>query len=424
MQHLRAPYDWVSGNRQRVVVILSTILMAFFSFVASAKLLDRESTEGAAVSDMRVWYSPDKLRMVMELNSPLMPNYKVFVLDNPNRLVVDFYSHVITTTPPTIKADNAFVSRFRLGQPNQGVSRLVMDLKQPVRIQHSFVEASGFKPRVVLDVHPGVRQVMPSLPSPSVEMGQNTKQKAPTIRPESRPQTVKQPAAPSKDLIVVIDAGHGGKDPGALGRRTKEKNVVLEIAQRVKRKIDATPGMRAVLTRSNDVFIKLNKRREIARQRKADLFVSIHADAFRKKSARGSSVYALSLQGASSEEAKWLAQKENAADLVGGVALSKYDEDVREVLLDLSMGDTIHQSIVFANSVLDELKKVGKVHSRKVERAGFLVLKSPDIPSILVETAFITNPQEEKLLRTRAYQDKLATAVLNGIKAYQKQSGR
>ncbi|PIE45357.1 MAG: N-acetylmuramoyl-L-alanine amidase [Gammaproteobacteria bacterium] len=222
-----------------------------------------------------------------------------------------------------------------------------------------------------------------------------------------------------REIIVVIDPGHGGKDSGALGRRgTREKDVVLQIAKRLKRKIDAIDGMRGVLTRSNDRYISLRGRLYLARKYKADLFVSIHADAFKKTSAKGSSVFILSTRGASSEAARWLAKRENAVDLKYGVDIGDYDKDVSSMLMGIQQDATIESSHILASRTLKQLKGIGKVHKHRVERAGFAVLKSPDIPSMLVETAFISNPGEEKKLRSPSYQNKLATSIAKGIQQY------
>lgn len=223
----------------------------------------------------------------------------------------------------------------------------------------------------------------------------------------------------SRDIIVIIDPGHGGKDSGAVGAAgTKEKIVVLQIAKKLKRKIDAMKGMKAVLTRRSDRYISLRGRLKLARKYKGDLFVSIHADAFTRRSAKGASVYILSNRGASSEAARWLAKRENSVDLKYGVDIGDYEQDVSDVLVKMQQDAAIEASQVLASKTLSRLKGIGKVHKRRVERAGFAVLKSPDIPSMLVETAFISNPMEEKRLKSSAYQDKLATAIAKGIKQY------
>ncbi len=226
-----------------------------------------------------------------------------------------------------------------------------------------------------------------------------------------------------RDVVIAVDAGHGGEDPGALGRKgTREKDVVLAIARELKKKIDAQRGMRAVLIRDGDYYIKHRRRMDIARQAKADLFISIHADAFKDRRAKGASVYVLSERGASSEAAKWLAQQENQADLVGGVSLDDKDPLTKKVLLDLSQNATLEDSYSSAREVLRAMGEVTRLHSREVQQAGFLVLKAPDIPSILIETAYISNLAEERNLRSKAYQRKLATAIVAGLKRYFEQS--
>ena len=222
-----------------------------------------------------------------------------------------------------------------------------------------------------------------------------------------------------RDLVIAIDAGHGGEDPGAIGRGgTKEKDVVLAVARRLAAEIDAEPGMRAVLVRTGDYFLRHRDRMERARRHRADLFVSIHADAFKNRRARGSSVYVLSQKGATDEAARWLAARENAADLVGGVSLDDKDDMLASVLLDLSQNASIGASLDVGDHVLKRLGHIGRLHKRTVQQAGFLVLKSPDIPSILVETAFISNPEEEQLLRSRTHQARISAAVLSGIREY------
>ena len=231
-------------------------------------------------------------------------------------------------------------------------------------------------------------------------------------------QTPNQPSQ-LRDLVIAIDAGHGGEDPGARGRKgTREKDVVLEIARRLAALIEKEPGMRPVMIRDGDYYIGLRKRIEKARSQRADLFISIHADAFRDSRARGSSVYVLSQRGASSEMARWLAARENAADLVGGVSLDDKDDLLAEVLLDLAQTATLEASVEVADNVLQEMKRLGKVHKKQVQHAGFVVLKSPDIPSLLVETAFISNPSEEQRLRNSRHQQQVAQAILAGVRNY------
>ncbi len=365
------------------------------------------------LKDIRVWHSPENSRVVLDFSEE--PDYKVFFLENPARFVVDTNnaSSVVSVPPPS--QAGPYLKSFRLGQPKKGVVRLVLDLKQSAQIKSFLLKpAAGFRYRVVLDISakPGEQGIVAAKPSNS--------NVATAVKPSaSSPPVVRsQTQGP---ILVAIDAGHGGEDSGAVGLRSREKDIVLSIAKRLKAKIDAQPNMRAFLTRESDYFIPLRKRIKLARTKDkhpADLFVSVHADGFHNPAARGSSVYTLSSKGATSEEARWLANQENAADLAGGVSIGDHDPDVAKTLLDMSMSNTSHESIVLARAILMQLKRIGKVHSRSVERAGFVVLKSPDIPSVLVETAFITNPSEESLLRSSSHQDKLANAVLSGIKDY------
>jgi N-acetylmuramoyl-L-alanine amidase len=281
-------------------------------------------------------------------------------------------------------------------RPN-GSLRVVLDLTQPVRPKTFLLKPkASYGHRLVVDLYPVEATRKPRVAKSTKDIDR------------------------ARDVVVAVDAGHGGEDPGASGSRyrTKEKQVTLEIARRLKRLIDAQPGMRAVLTRTGDYFIGLRKRMSLARKHKADLFLSIHADAFRDKRVRGSSVYVLSKRGASSEAARWLAEKENSSDLVGGVKLDDKDDVLASVLLDLSQSATRHASLSAASKVYRALGKVGKVHGRRVQQAGFMVLKSPDIPSLLVETGFISNPKEERNLRDPDYQERLAKAIVQGVEAF------
>ena len=355
-------------------------------------------TEGSAsINDIRMWHAPERSRIVFDMNK--RAPFNVFTLDAPARVVVDLSDVKINSAIPAPATTGQFIRRIRPGNPEKGVTRLVFDLDRPVRYSILMLNPSGrYQYRLVVDFHP-VDAVVE------------------TDRPPPPPREAKS------ELLILVDPGHGGEDPGAVGRRTYEKKVVLEIAKKLKAHIDKRPGLRAELTRTGDYYIPLRKRTRIARHRQADLFVSIHADAFKSKSARGASVYALSQRGASSETAKWLANKENASDLVGGVSLADKDNLLAEVLLDLSMTKTVSESISFGRDVLAELQKIGRVHSKRVEQAGFVVLKSPDIPSILVETAYITNPGEEKLLMSSKHQNRIAAAITAGIARYLAKNG-
>jgi N-acetylmuramoyl-L-alanine amidase len=351
--------------------------------------------EPAAIERIRAWPAPDHTRVVFDVSAPL--EHSLFMLKNPDRVVVDLRNARLATGLPRVQRDDPLLARVRAGSRSGGDLRVVFDLRAGVR-PRSFM----LKPNAQY----GYRLVIDLLARGSAKLR----------RVSSRPSPL---FATPRDVIIALDPGHGGADPGATGpSRTREKSVVLKIAQRLQRLIDREPGMRAVLTRQSDYYVGLRKRMEIARAHGADLFVSIHADAFRDKRVSGSSVYILSRNGASSEAARWLAEQENAADLVGGVSLDDKDEILASVLLDLSQTATISASTDVATQVLGGLKRVGRTHKRHVERAGFMVLKSPDIPSILVETAFLSNPEEERKLNSPAYRRRLAAAVLSGIKAY------
>jgi N-acetylmuramoyl-L-alanine amidase len=329
----------------------------------------------------------------------------VFSVKDPERLVLDLetpeLSAALTELNGKVTADDPYVQGLRVAKNRPGVVRVVLDLKAEVKPQVFVLKPIGeYAHRLVLDIHPvnAVDPLMALLQQP-------------------------EPALPRDKVArlatIVIDAGHGGEDPGAIGRRgSREKDITLNIAKRLKALIDAEPNMRAVLTRDGDYFLPLHMRVDKARKVRADLFVSIHADAFIRPHARGSSVFALSEKRATSEAAKWLARKENEADLVGGVNIDVKDKYLAQTLLDLSQTATIDHSLRLGSAVLGELGHVNTLHKSHVEQASFAVLKSPDIPSILVETAFISNPEEERRLNDEAYQTKLARAILAGIKRY------
>lgn len=347
-------------------------------------------TAAAAVEDFRVWHAPEHSRFVFDLNR--RASYQLLRLKNPPRLVIDLAGVRMPAEMARNIDSGQFVRRIRSGARGGG-TRVVFDLAQPARFYVQMLKPSGkYRYRLVADFH--------------------RSKTAPKVTPPPKR------ARGKTDVLVLIDPGHGGEDPGAIGKRTYEKHVALQIAKKLKKEIDKQKGMRAVLTRSGDYYISLRKRTDMARRRGADIFISVHADAFKNPKARGASVYALSRRGASSETAKWLANKENASDLVGGVSLADKEDLLAEVLLDLSMSTTINHSLALGREVLAQLKKVGRLHSTRVEQAGFVVLKSPDIPSILVETAYITNPAEEKLLRNARHQRRIAAAVAAGVKAY------
>lgn len=351
--------------------------------------------QGAAVAveNLRLWRAPDHTRLVFDLSGAL--EHRVFILKNPDRLVVDLTSSRLIGALPTPSPDEPVLAGIRTGTHGDNKLRIVLDLKQPARPRTFVLKPYGqYGHRLVIDLY----------------------------ETKSAPRAQAKPAKPKRDHIVIaIDAGHGGEDPGAIGRRykTREKDVVLGIAKQLKKLVDAEPSMRAVMTRKGDYYVKLKERYEVARESEADMFVSIHADALPgKRRARGASVYALSERGATSALARTLANKHNASDLIGGVSLSDKDDLLAKVLLDLSQTATIGSSVELGSSVLSELKRIGPIHIDTVQQAGFAVLKAPDVPSILIETAFISTPTEEKKLRSKRYQRKLASGIFKGIRRY------
>ena len=343
---------------------------------------------------MRMWHAPDHTRVVFDLSAPL--RYTVSGYNNPKRISVDLENAVFIGSSPSPDFGQ-FLKNIRSGIPEPNKLRFVFEVRQDTKPDAFLLPPNErYGHRLVVDLHK---------PTP--------------LEPVT-------PIAPARrgEMLIAIDAGHGGEDPGATGkRRTREKNVVLAIAKKLLVRVNATPGMRGFLTRTGDYYVGLRKRTTIARMQNADMFVSIHANAAKRRSARGSSVFALSQHGATSELAKILAQKENAADLAGGVSLADKSVPVRQVLLDLSMSKMEREGIILAGEVLRELKRIGSVHSKNVERASFAVLRNPDFPSILVETAFISNPIEEKWLSDDKYQARLADAILRGVKSYVKRPG-
>lgn len=367
--------------------------------IASLLLCHSELVRAAVVNDIRMWHAPERSRFVFDMDRGVA--FNVFTLKNPDRVVIDLPNTKLKSSVPAAQKSGQFIKQLRVGNPKLDTMRLVFDLDKPVRYFIQMLTPSdNFKYRLVVDYYHQDAVVEADLP----------------VSPAARPAP--KPRKPKNKLLVLIDPGHGGEDFGARGRKAKEKNIVLEISKKLKAQIDKHPQLSAELTRKGDYYIGLRKRTRIAREREADFFISIHADAFKNKNVRGASVYVLSHRGASSETARWLANKENSSDLAGGISLADKDDVLAEVLLDLSMTKTVSQSISFGELVLSELKKVSRVHSKRVEQAGFVVLKSPDIPSILIETAYITNPTEEKLLQNTQHQYRIVNAVVAGIKRY------
>ena len=369
------------------------------------------------LSATRLWPSPDYTRITLEAAQPVA--HKYFALSNPERLVIELEGveagAALDALSGQLTAEDPYIGAIRVGMNRPGVMRLVLDLKIAVKPSVFQLPPLGqYGHRLVVDLYPvqaGPAQTADSAANPAAPP-------QPGVAEQPRPA---KPAVPqyARLITVAIDAGHGGEDPGALGASgSREKDITLALAKKLKQKIDAQENMRAVLIRDGDYFVPLAQRVTKARAVKADLFMSIHADAFIKPHARGSSVFALSENGATSVAARWLAKKENEADLVGGINIDVKDPFLKRTLIDLSQTATINDSLKLGRAVLKELGGVNTLHKAHVEQAGFAVLKAPDIPSILIETAFISNPEEEKRLNDPAYQDRLIDAIVVGVKDY------
>ncbi|MCL4128762.1 UNVERIFIED_CONTAM: hypothetical protein GTU68_060190 [Idotea baltica] len=371
-----------------------------------------QTIDNQQVNNLRVWPSPESTRIVFDVSKDV--KYTVLRLQNPLRLVVDIENADLSVKIPEVDNNNLYIANIRTGQPRANVLRFVFELKKPAT-SNSFALTPNelYGHRLVIDL---------TDPNASESTPANLVTQAPTsVEPPLTP-TVLAPRSTNK-ILIAIDAGHGGEDPGATGYRgSKEKQITLAIANRFRQIVDNDPRFDSFMVRTGDYFVKLNRRREIAAEQNADIFISIHADAFTKSSASGFSVFALSQRGATSAMARALAAKENAADSIGGVSLADKDEVLAKVLVDLSMTNTINESVNLGGRVLKELSKLGKLHSKRVEQAGFAVLKSPDIPSILIETGFITNPDEERNLRSSSYQNKIAQALYTAVNQYFEQT--
>lgn len=417
---------------------------------------------GAAIVAVRVWPADEYSRVTIESDQPLAA--RQFLTDNPPRVVIDIdqllLSPALRELVGKVQPDDPFIAGVRVGQNQPRVVRLVIDLKQPVAPQQfTLAPVASYQHRLVLDLYPveardPLLELIREREAASAQASQHIKDALGEFlgRIDQRPPVVAAPAPPLQPgpraeapavalspaphppellnadeqrridrlVVVAIDPGHGGEDPGAIGPSgLQEKDVVLAVALKLRDRINSVPGMRAMLTRDGDFFVPLYDRVRKARRVQADLFVSIHADAFMKPSARGASVFALSENGATSAAARWMANKENAADMVGGANTSLVqDAQVLRAMLEMSTTAQIKDSLKIGREVLERIGKVGRLHKRGVEQAGFAVLKAPDIPSILVETAFISNPEEEALLRDDGYQDQLVEALHTGIRRY------
>ena len=418
-----------------------------------------QANSDAKLLGVRIWPSEDYTRITLESDKALPISHQL--LNGPDRLVVDIDGLELNPTlkdlVAKVKPNDPFVAQIRVGQFQPTVVRLVFDLKEAVKPQLFTLEPiAEYQYRLIFDLYPT------NPPDPLMQLVKESSKKEKLLaeeqaRNEKGAATVEDPIAafakkgatptskkgvPSTDqqslqssqsastantqripfrrlITVAIDPGHGGEDPGAIGARgSYEKNIVLSIAKRLKNKIDQEDAMRPFLTRDGDYFVPLHRRIFKARQVEADLFISIHADAFIQPHAKGASVFALSQQGATSSAARWMANKENASDLIGGINIKTKDKQVAHLLLDMSTTAQINDSLRVGNSVLRNIGNFAPLHKNRVEQAGFAVLKAPDIPSILIETAFISNPQEEKKLNDETYQERIAEAILAGIKDY------
>ncbi|MCU0764842.1 MAG: N-acetylmuramoyl-L-alanine amidase [Burkholderiaceae bacterium] len=416
----------MNGSRRRVLAGAAGTLVL--------SLAPPQIARGASLLDVRLWPAADYTRLTLEHDAPLKFTHFMVRETPPLRLVVEIEGIDLT---PRLKevvgragADDPYIALVRVGQNRPRVVRLVIELKEDIRPEVFALQPVGpYQHRLVLDLRP----VEP--PDPLLALLREHEARAPSAgqRDDAAAPRHGAKAEPARDaaaarsrerpvdrlLTIAVDPGHGGEDPGAIGARgTQEKEVTLSIAQHLQRLIEAERGMRVLLTRDGDFFVPLRERVEKARRVQADLLVSIHADAWIRPDARGSSVFALSERGASSTAAAWMARRENDADLIGGVNLGTGDAQLAQVLLDLSTTAQINDSLRLGNAVLRELERINTLHKPRVEQAGFAVLKAPDIPSILVETAFISNPDEERRLNDERYQQRIAAAILGGIRRH------
>lgn len=427
---------------------------------AGTLAFDIPLADASSVIGVRVWPSSEYTRVTLELDRPL--GHSHFTIEDPNRVVVDLLGVTVDAqlrelVSKVIPSD-PYIGQVRIGQFKSDTMRLVFDVKQPVKPQVFTLDpVANYKYRLVVDLYPTraadpldlliaqteAAQIMRELQTGSFsgnekiasnsgsaklfdgddDSDDDEKPKSASARvavSAAKPRPGKRRARGlARTVTIAIDPGHGGEDPGAIGRRgTQEKDIVLAIAKRLQARIDADPDMRSFMTRGGDYFVPLATRVQKARAVKADLFVSIHADAAARKGARGSSVFVLSERGASSVEARWLARRENGADRIGGVNLKARNREAAQLLIEMLTRGQIRDSRRLGSAVLDQLEGLGSLHKTQVEQAGFAVLKSPDIPSILIETAFISNPDEEKMLRNSKHQERIAAALMTGIRAY------
>ncbi len=406
-----------------------TVLRAGATLLLS--LVTPRIAQATQIAAVRVWPAVDYTRVAIETDDKLKATH--FLVKDPNRLVVEIegvdLDAKLKSLVAKIQPNDPYIAQVRIGQNRPGIVRMVFDLKADIQPQvFTLAPVGEYRHRLVFDLYPAnpvdpIADLLQKVPAPTTAPVPSP---APAEQPAAASPAVKTPPAPAEEpgnltrlVTIALDPGHGGEDPGAVGRGGNyEKNVVLAIARRLKGKLEQQPNVRVLLTRDGDYFVPLHVRVQKARKVQADLFVSIHADAFIEPTARGSSVFALSEKGASSTAARWLANKENAADLIGGINIRNKNPQLASVLLDLSTTAQINDSLKLARHVLSEIGTVNRLHKPHVEQAGFAVLKAPDIPSILVETAFISNPEEEAKLTDEKYQDQMADALRRGIMRY------
>jgi N-acetylmuramoyl-L-alanine amidase len=400
---------------------------------------------GAKLMAVRIWPAEDYTRVTLESDQVLKVNHQL--LTNPHRLVVDVegleLNNTIKELVAKVNSNDPYIAQVRVGQFQPKVVRLVFDLKESIQPQLFTLDPVGsYQNRLVFDLYPTVandplmelvrqsakKEAALDADDPIAAIARREAQKAEAnksnkpneiAKSDNKSDSKSGKSSHRRLLTIAIDPGHGGEDPGAIGKRgSREKDIVLSISRRLKQKIEAEPDMRSYLTRDGDYFVPLHVRVNKARRVQADLFVSIHADAFVKPHARGASVFALSQQGATSTAARWLANKENSADLIGGLNIKTQDKQVAQLLLDMSTTAQIKDSLKLGDAVLKQIGGFAKLHKPQVEQASFAVLKAPDVPSILIETAFISNPEEEARLNDHEYQEQIAQAILRGIRSY------
>ena len=377
-------------------------IIAFLTF-SILLAVSRLGWAQADINNVRIWQAPDNVRLVFDVSAPVTHN--IFMLDNPERLVLDIRGSQLKLDMDKLGLEKGPIKSVRTGPRDDGV-RIVFDLNSPVTPKSFELKPNDqYGDRLVLDL----------------ELPDKTTSAVANIATPETPAAVTMPPVKLRDIVIAIDAGHGGEDPGALGKGVREKDITLKIAKDLYQQINAKEGYKAFLTRKGDYYVSLRGRTKEARKLNADLFVSIHADAARDKRARGASVWVLSGRGATSEMGRWLARKENSADLIGGVgsvSLEDKDDTLASVLLDMSMTASQSNSREVAKRVHTNISHFARMHKSFVEQAGFVVLKSPDIPSMLVETGFISNPAEARQLQQHSYQKKMATAIMKGITAH------